>query len=127
MELPLSWSEDTLSKTIVIVDEVQFCTREQIEQLYVISEQVDVFCYGLKTNYKSELFEGSKRLLEIADQFEVISHICECGKQATINALFENGSLVNEGNEIHIGDTEYKAMCYKCWKKELTKNLKNFQ
>ena len=104
-------------KNIIIVDEVQFCTKDQIEDLYYLSKYIDVFCYGLKTNFKSELFEASKRLIEIADRCEQIHHICNCGRQATINALFENGKLVTEGNEIHIGDTEYKAMCYDCWLK----------
>lgn len=103
--------------TIIIIDECQFCTKEQIEQLKVISETFDVFCYGLLTNFKTELFEGSKRLIEIADKIIKIDHICECGKQAQVNALFEDNKLVIEGNEIRIGDAEYKPLCYQCWKK----------
>lgn len=106
---------DTISKTIVIVDEAQFMTKEQVEQLYKISRVIDVFCYGLKTNFKTELFKASKRLLEIADEIVEISHICGCGRKATINALFKDGKLVTSGDEIQIGDTEYKAMCYACW------------
>ena len=102
-------------KNIIIVDEAQFCTKEQIEELQYLSQYIDVLCYGLLTNFKTELFEGSKRLIEIADSCEQIHHICNCGKQATINALFEGSKLVTEGNEIHIGDTEYQAMCYTCW------------
>ena len=107
---------DFNKETILIVDECQFCTKEQIEQLKVISETFDVFCYGLLTNFKSELFEGSKRLVEIADKLVKIDHICKCGKQAQVNALFENGGLVRDGKEIRIGDSEYKAMCYTCWR-----------
>lgn len=107
---------DFNKETILIVDECQFCTKEQIEQLKVISETLDVFCYGLLTNFKSELFEGSKRLVEIADKLVKIDHICKCGKQAQVNALVENGGLVRDGKEIRIGDSEYKAMCYTCWR-----------
>ena len=104
----------------MIVDEVQFCTKEQIEQLHKISRLINVFCYGLKTNFKTELFEGSKRLLEIADEIKEISHICKCGNQANINALYKDGKLVTDGEEIQIGDTEYKAVCYNCWEDERT-------
>lgn len=107
-------------KIIIIVDEAQFCTRAQIDQLKHISERYDVFCYGLKTNFKSELFEGSKRLLEIADTIEQVHHICECGKPAIINARFVNGEVALEGEEIQIGDTEYKPLCYPCWQKYLS-------
>jgi thymidine kinase len=115
LDLPL-FDIDFNKETIIIVDECQFCTKEQIEQLKVISETFDVFCYGLLTNFKSELFEGSKRLVEIADKLVKIDHICKCGKQAQVNALFENGGLVRNGKEIRIGDSEYKAMCYTCWR-----------
>ena len=111
--------------TIIIIDECQFCTKEQIEQLKDISSKTDVFCYGLLTNFKSELFEGSKRLIELADELERIPHICECGKQALINARFKNGKLDIDGDEILIGDTEYRAICYDCWNK-YKKSLKNF-
>jgi thymidine kinase len=103
-------------KIIIIVDECQFCTKEHINQLKVISNSVDIFCYGLKTNFRSELFEGSKRLMEIADQFESIPHICECGKQAIINARLKDGLVTTAGDEILIGDIEYQAFCHNCWK-----------
>lgn len=117
LEIELDWDKDKLNKTIMIVDEVQFCTKEQIEQLYIISRYIDVFCYGLKTNFKSELFEGSKRLIEIANELQEITHICKCGEKAQINALFENDKLITDGEEIRIGDSEYKAVCYDCWLK----------
>jgi len=118
LEMPLvkNWYD---KKIIIIVDEAQFCTREQIDQLKHISEDYDVFCYGLKTNFKSELFEGSKRLLEIADTIEQVHHICECGRPAIINARFVDGRVALDGEEVQIGDTEYKPLCYKCWEKEL--------
>ena len=107
-------------ENIMIVDEAQFCTKEQIDELKVLSKNVRVICYGLKTNFRSELFEGSKRLIEIADEIEEISHICRCGNKAIINARFINGKPTIVGTEILIGAEEsYEALCYECWKKLL--------
>ena len=110
-------------KSIVIVDECQFCTAEQIDQLKEISYHIPVLCYGLLTNFKTQLFEGSKRLVEIADSLMEIKTVCPCGKKATINARFVDGKLCTDGDEILIGgDETYKAICYQCYtdlKKEL--------
>ena len=110
-------------KSIVIVDECQFCTAEQIDQLKEISYHIPVLCYGLLTNFKTQLFEGSKRLVEIADSLMEIKTVCSCGKKATINARFVDGRLCTDGDEILIGgDETYKAICYQCYtdlKKEL--------
>lgn len=103
---------------VVIVDESQFCTEKQIEQLKTISLTYPVLCYGLKTNFKSYLFEGSKRLFEIADSIAEIKSVCKCGCKATMNAKLINGKVVTDGKEIDIGgDEKYEAMCYNCWKK----------
>lgn len=110
-------------KSIVIVDECQFCTAEQIDQLKEISYHIPVLCYGLLTNFKTQLFEGSKRLVEIADSLMEIKTICSCGKKATINARFIDGKLCTDGDEILIGgDETYKAICYQCYT-ELKKEL----
>lgn len=106
-------------KAIVIVDEVQFCTKQQIEQLKEISSKIDVFCYGLSTNFKTELFEGSKRLFELADKLEKLPHICNCGNQALLNIRFKNDMICIDGEEIQIGDEEYKPMCYECYLRQL--------
>lgn len=107
---------------IVIVDECQFCTKKQIEQLRAITDKVSVLCYGLMTNYKGELFEGSKRLVEICDSLAEIKSVCECGRKATMNAKFVKGIISVEGKEIDIGaDEKYKGMCYPCFKKEQQK------
>ena len=110
-------------KSIVIVDECQFCTAEQVDQLKEISYHIPVLCYGLLTNFKTQLFEGSKRLVEIADSLMEIKTVCSCGKKATINARFVDGRLCTDGDEILIGgDETYKAICYQCYtdlKKEL--------
>lgn len=105
---------------VVIVDEAQFCTREQVEQLREITDYVSVLCYGLKTNFKSELFEGSKRLMEIADNISEIKTVCKCGNKAIINARVVNGQIVKDGDEIDIGgDEKYVSICYKCYKNNL--------
>lgn len=103
---------------VVIIDEAQFCTESQINDCKEISVDIPVICYGLKTNFKSYLFEGSKRLIEIADSITEIKSLCSCGANATVNARMINGELVTEGEEIVIGgDETYVAMCYTCWRK----------
>ncbi len=102
----------------VIVDECQFLTKKQVEQLHLVSRFVPVLCYGLLTNFKSELFEGSKRLVEIAESLQEIKCVCRCGKKATINGRFINGKITTNGDEISIGgDESYEAMCYDCYLK----------
>lgn len=104
---------------VVIVDEVQFCTKEQIEQLKELTEnEVIVMCYGLLTNFKSELFEGSKRLIELAESIQEIKSVCRCGQKANLNARIVNGYVTTSGAEIQIGgDESYEAMCHSCYKK----------
>ena len=104
----------------VIVDECQFATIEQIEQLKNITESIEipVFCYGLRTDYMSNLFEASKRLFEIADSISEIKSICHCGKKAIINARYIDNKIIYSGNQIDIGGNDkYVGLCYKCWKK----------
>ena len=101
---------------VLIVDEAQFCTESQVNEFKEISEDIIVICYGLKTNFKSYLFEGSKRLIEIADNINEIKSVCSCGANATVNARIVDGNLVTSGDEIQIGgDEKYVAMCYSCW------------
>ena len=110
---------------VIIVDEVQFCTAEQIDQLHDISTKIPVLCYGLLTNFKTFLFEGSKRLIEVAESISEIKSVCTCGRKATVNARFINGKIVFDGNEIAIGsDESYTGMCYTCYK-QLKQNENN--
>jgi len=105
----------------VIIDECQFLTEEQVDQL---SDSVDfldvnVMCFGLRTDFQSHLFPGSKRLFELADDIEEIKSTCECGERKTsINARFdENGEIIIEGSQVEIGGNDkYRAICRKCWK-----------
>ena len=102
-----------------IVDEAQFLTKSQVDELRdCVDNGIMVMCYGLKTDYMGNLFEGSKRLLEVADTIREIPSMCRCGKKAIINARINNGIIVYDGNQIDIGgDNKYRAMCYKCWNK----------
>lgn len=106
----------------VIVDEAQFCTREQVDDFKTITKDIPVLCYGLLTNFKCELFEGSKRIVELADSMTEIKSVCRCGKKSTVNARFINGKCVDEGPVVFIGgDESYENLCYWCWQKELEK------
>ena len=75
------------------------------------------------TNYKTLLFEGSKRLVEIADSISEIKSVCRCGRKATVNARIYKGNIVTEGEELQIGgDESYESMCYRCYLSKLNKN-----
>ena len=110
----------------VIIDEAQFCTEEQINNLKRLSirNNVKVYCYGLKTDFTSHLFAGSKRLLELADVVEELEMSCKrCGEPAQINARIDKkGNIIREGEQIELGANDtYQAICFKCWDKELEK------
>lgn len=105
-------------KSVVIIDECQFCTAKQIDELKEVSRHIPVLCYGLLTNFKTELFEGSKRLVELADSLMEIKTVCACGRKATLNGRFIDGIICTEGDEIVIGgDESYRALCYNCYTK----------
>lgn len=108
---------------VIIVDECQFASSEQIDQLKVLSSNLPVFCYGLLTDFKTNLFDGSKRLIEISDNLQELASICTCGKKATVNARFIDGKICTTGDAIAIekGNITYKSMCYSCFKNELIK------
>jgi thymidine kinase len=118
----------------IICDEAQFYTRDQIDQLAkVVDElQVDVFAFGILTDFRTELFEGSRRLVELADRVLVlqVEALCWCGKRATHNARTENGVMVVEGDVIVVGDVEhadeaaadvaYEVLCRQHHRRRLT-------
>lgn len=104
-------------RDVIIVDECQFLTEKQVDELKDVSRVLPVLCYGLLTNFQIKLFEGSKRLVEIADSLEEIKSICKCGAKAIVNARFVNGKIVSDGEEVVIGgDEAYEGMCYNCYK-----------
>lgn len=104
----------------IIIDEVQFLTRSQIDYLknIAIKNDIPVFCYGLRTDFQSNLFEGSKRLFEIADSITEIKSICHCGNKAIINARHDGEKIIYEGEQIDLGGNDkYISLCYDCWQK----------
>lgn len=110
----------------IIVDEAQFCTPNQVDELKQLTLQVPVLCYGLMNDFRCKLFEGSKRLVELADSIQEIKSVCRCGRKSTVNARFINGKCVEDGPVVFIGgDESYENMCYWCWKKELEKAKRN--
>ena len=110
----------------ILVDESQFLTKEQVDQLSDVVDKlgINVICYGLRSDFRGELFEGSKRLFEIADSIEELKCSCECGNKALINARFdENGNIIINGSQIEIGGNDkYISICRKCYKNKI-KNL----
>jgi thymidine kinase len=104
---------------VVIVDECQFLSEDQIDQLAEIGifHDIPVLCFGLRTDFRTKMFPGSKRLLEIADSITEIKTICYCGKKATVNVrLDQNGIILTEGEQVLIGGNDkYTAMCYQCF------------
>ena len=102
----------------VIVDECQFFTMEQIDQLRAIVDDfnVPVMCFGLRTDFQTKLFPGSLRLMEVADTIQEIKTICDCGAKATVNARISDGLIVTEGDQVFLGGNDaYIAMCHKCY------------
>ena len=104
---------------VIICDECQFLTPAQIEQLReIVNEQViPVMCFGLRTDFRTNLFPGSLRLMELADEIQEIKTICDCGAKATVNARIDgNGHIVTEGAQVLLGGNDaYIAMCHKCY------------
>ena len=106
---------------IVIVDECQFMTPEQIDQLRRIANDYDIptICFGLRTDFQTKMFPGSLRLLEIADTIQEIKTICDCGNKAIVNARIDaQGHIVTEGAQVQLGGNDsYIAMCHRCWER----------
>ena len=109
----------------ILVDEAQFLTPEQVDELMQIVTELDipVMAYGLRLNFRltDGGFEGATRLLQIAHDIDEIKTICECGRKATCNARFLNGEFVADGPDVLIDDgkteIEYRAICPKCFAK----------
>lgn len=104
---------------IIIVDECQFLTPQQIDQLRAIVNDFDipVICFGLRTDFQTKLFPGSQRLMEVADTFDEIKTICDCGNKAIVNARIDcTGHIVTEGAQVVLGGNDsYIAMCHRCY------------
>ena len=119
---------EKIEADVIIADECQFFTAAQIDEMRQIVDDYDIpiLCFGLRTDFLSHLFEGSRRLFELADSISEIKTICECGSKATVNARLDaNMNVVTEGNQVMIGGNEsYVAMCHKCWRKRIKKQSK---
>lgn len=113
---------------VIIADECQFLMPEQIDQLRNIVDEHDipVLCFGLRTDFLSTLFPGSRRLFEVADTISEIKAICDCGAKATTNARIDgDGYIVTEGAQILVGGNDrYIAMCHKCWVRNIREHRK---
>ena len=109
---------------VIIADESQFFTDKQIEELrdIVNDYNVPVLCFGLRTDFLTRLFPGSKRLLELADTISEIKTMCECGAKATVSARIDGtGKIVTSGRQVVLGGNDrYIAMCHKCFRKKTT-------
>lgn len=112
---------------VVLVDEAQFLSEKQVNELWYLAELYDkkVICYGLKVDFRGQFFPGSKRLFEIADTQEITtSSICKCGSKAEFNARWKDGDYIYEGDQILIdGETEikYDTLCPKCYLTDVVK------
>ncbi len=112
-------------RDVIIADECQFLTPAQIQQLrqLVDEENVPVLCFGLRTDFQTRLFPGSRRLFELADSITEIKTICECGSKATVNArIGADGRVVTQGAQVMLGGNDsYVAMCHACWRRRIAR------
>lgn len=105
----------------IIVDEAQFLTPKQVEELYEITKfkDIPVICYGLRCDFRMQPFIGTSRLLELADKIEEIKTICKCGKKATQNLRLKNNEPIFDGEQLLIDesteDYTYESVCGKCY------------
>jgi len=112
---------------VIICDECQFLTEKQIDQLRTIVDEhnIPVMCFGLRTDFQTRLFPGSRRLMEVADTIQEIKTICDCGAKATVNARINDGYIVTEGAQVVLGGNDcYIAMCHKCYVRGIREHRK---
>ena len=112
---------------VIICDECQFLTEKQIDQLRAIVDEhnIPVMCFGLRTDFQTHLFPGSRRLMEVADTIQEIKTICDCGAKATVNARVNDGYIVTEGAQVVLGGNDcYIAMCHKCYVRGIREHKK---
>lgn len=125
---------DKLKKVdCILVDEAQFLSENEVDELYFVTKEfnVPVICYGLKTDFKSNLFTGSKRLLELSDELNELITICRCGKRAKFNARFVDDKFTLDGETVSIDGSslniKYIPLCGKCYLKEKIEYEKNIK
>lgn len=125
---------DKLKKVdCILVDEAQFLSENEVDELYFVTKEfnVPVICYGLKTDFKSNLFTGSKRLLELSDELNELITICRCGKRAKFNARFVDNKFTLDGETVSIDGSslniKYIPLCGKCYLEEKIEYEKNIK
>ena len=113
---------------VIIVDECQFLEPEQVDELRAIVDDfnIPVMCFGLRTDFQTKLFPGSRRLMEVADTIQEIKTICDCGAKATVNARIDGeGHIVTHGAQVVLGGNDsYIAMCHKCYVRGIREHKK---
>lgn len=104
---------------VIICDECQFLTEKQVDDLRIIvsDHDIPVLCFGLRSDFLTHLFPGSRRLFELADSIMEIKSICRCGSKATVNARFdEEGNIQTSGDQVLIGGNDtYEGLCWSCY------------
>lgn len=113
----------------ILIDEAQFLTKQQVEDLMqiVVDFDVPIICYGLRTDFRTEGFEGATRLLEIAHSIEEMKTICKCGRKAIFNTRKVNGKFTFSGSQVAIDGKDlvtYESLCPKCYFEKLKKYKK---
>ena len=134
---PTPWPPETICSSalppvprpdVIVVDECQFLTEAQIDQLRAIVDlqNIPVLCFGLRTDFQTRLFPGSRRLFELADSITEIKTICACGAKATVNARLDpQGYILTEGEQVELGGNErYLAMCHRCYMTHIREHKK---
>ena len=115
--------EATGGRDVIIADEAQFLTPEQIDELRDIVDElnVPVLCFGLRTDFLTHMFPGSRRLMELADSITEVKTVCACGAKATVNArIGPDGKIITAGEQVFLGGNDsYVAMCHKCWRRKI--------
>ena len=115
----------------ILVDEAQFLAAEQVDQLARVVDNygINVICYGLRTDFRTNLFEGSRRLFEIADTIDEIKSTCNCGRKTIVNARIDSrGEIITEGDQVEIGGNDrYISVCRNCWRNKKVEQSRNGQ
>lgn len=121
------WNKDVEKISCVLVDESQFLTPKQVEELFqlTIIENIPVICYGLRADFQAKLFPGSQRLFALAHTIEELKTICRCGKKAMFNGRKINNKYIFEGSQVAIdgaSDITYESLCGDCYYSEKQKS-----
>ena len=119
-EMQAMADEELQKHDCIIVDEAQFLTREEVRYLVHLVDDchIPVICYGLRADFRGELFPGSYELLVMADNIEEVKTICWCGRKATFNARFDaDGKVLKEGEQVVLGaNDKYIGLCRRHWR-----------